>query len=492
MRLQRAIALLMCAAPATSLMAAALDRSGQPINAFLQPGNYAEIGYTYITPHVQGKDSSGNIVPEMAEEYSFPQASIKIQATPALSLGLLFDEPFGAAARYQALPGATPNNFVAMGQSYVISPTTSVPYSTLGINGPTEVGVRSKNLTGLVGINVATMMPEYGMLNGVTVYGGPAYQTVRGSLNLRGPAYSLLSGYSAELMEDEALGYVLGAAYEIPKIALRASLTYRSKIEHEIGTIENLPLPILAGGLTAQINGGLATINNRLAAQGITSIDQARAVVAQLSAIPNPNATQAATLNALRTAVDTQAALTAQRATLAPAAALPTTVRSRAKVETPQSVNLDFQTGIMADTLLFANLRWVDWQSFAIRPTLFGQATGLLVPGGVDIINYDKDQWSGTIGVGRKLNPNVSVSLAAGYDTGAGNPITPLGPTEGFKSLGLGVRITPTYTPNAELSLGYRYLWLGDAQARLSSGAIAGNFEDNTAQAFGIRMAYRY
>ncbi len=37
---------------------------------------------------------------------------------------------------------------------------------------------------------------------------------------------------------------------------------------------------------------------------------------------------------------------------------------------TPQSVNIDFQTGIAANTLAFANIRWVHWDQFAVTPTL--------------------------------------------------------------------------------------------------------------------------
>ncbi len=37
------------------------------------------------------------------------------------------------------------------------------------------------------------------------------------------------------------------------------------------------------------------------------------------------------------------------------------TENSTTTITTPQSVNLDFQTGIMANTVAFANVRWVKW-----------------------------------------------------------------------------------------------------------------------------------
>ena len=43
---------------------------------------------------------------------------------------------------------------------------------------------------------------------------------------------------------------------------------------------------------------------------------------------------------------------------------------SNITVETPRSVNLDFQTGLNPTTLLTAKLRWVPWSDFAIVPSL--------------------------------------------------------------------------------------------------------------------------
>ncbi len=41
---------------------------------------------------------------------------------------------------------------------------------------------------------------------------------------------------------------------------------------------------------------------------------------------------------------------------------------------------LDFQTGIMADTVAFANVRWVNWEDFSIRPDNFGKAAEAVGP----------------------------------------------------------------------------------------------------------------
>ena len=78
-------AILLSTLPLTPALAAGLDRSGQSIAAFLQPGNYAEAGISILDPKVQSNQLKVN---DMAEDYYFPSAAIKIQATEHISIGL--------------------------------------------------------------------------------------------------------------------------------------------------------------------------------------------------------------------------------------------------------------------------------------------------------------------------------------------------------------------------------------------------------------------
>ena len=164
-------------------------------------------------------------------------------------------------------------------------------------------------------------------------------------------------------------------------------------------------------------------------------------------------------------------------------------------------MNLDFQTGIMADTVAFANLRWVNWKDFAIRPNKFGQASNLLgqnptvnQPNGFDLVAYSDDQISATVGVGRKLSEKWAGNVSVGWDSGAGDPVTTLGPTEGYWNVGLGVQYSPA--ANYFIAGGVKYFMLGDAKAQ--SGAQFGtneyvaNFEDNDAWAYGLKIGYRF
>jgi long-chain fatty acid transport protein len=431
--------MILAALPTAGAFAAALDRSGQSISAFLQPGNYFEAGISILDPDVSGKDISGNNASDMAGDYYFPTAALKLQLTDQFSFGLLYDQPYGAEAEYTGN-----NNFVAK-QSDRLLPSASSP--TLGqaglgnvVTGGTSVEVDTQNLNFILG---------YQPTANWNLYGGAVYQTVKGNVKLRGSAYSLYNGYDADIKETGDFGWLAGVAYQIPEIALKASLTYRSEIEHNAQVNENIPIVNLVAANPTLLFGAL----------GITDPATQQAIGQKLAALGGSGKTD---------------------------------------ITTPQSVNLDFQTGIMANTVAFANLRWVNWKDFSIQPYKFGlvsQAAGQLLPqlnkpNGFNLVDYSDDQWSANVGVGRKLTEQWAGNVSVGWDSGAGNPVTTLGPTEGYWNLGLGVQYSPT--PATFIAGGVKYFWLGDADAQTGAHSAAGTFSDNDALAYGLKLGYRF
>ena len=96
-------AMILATVPMTGAFAAALDRSGQSISAFLQPGNYFEAGISVLDPNVSGKMNStapasnptlaalaNTSLDDMAGDYYFPHAAIKLQPTKNFSFGLIY------------------------------------------------------------------------------------------------------------------------------------------------------------------------------------------------------------------------------------------------------------------------------------------------------------------------------------------------------------------------------------------------------------------
>lgn len=491
-------AMILATLPATGVFAAALDRSGQSMSAFFQPGNYFEAGLSVLDPTVEGKEAGDSTtqrkIGDMGDDYMFPNAALKLQLTDNISFGLIYDQPFGADAAYhgnnvfvssltdtilaqdrldvirqstidtqfnnlsaqqrvgaaltaQGVDLTTPagqQQFANTLNAYNNNPAVKTQIDTAvkqGVTNLVDQGLQQVN--GLLGKGNTTVEVDSQNLSFIfgfqpnknfNFYAGPVLQTVKGKVSLRGQAYSIYNGYDADIKETTGTGWLAGAAYQIPEIALRAAITYRSEIDHKVKVNEELPtLPALA--LLGR-GDAIDVINNST---------------------------------------------------------------ERTKITTPQSVNLDLQTGIMADTVAFANVRWVNWKDFSIQPYKFGllsKEVGAAVgrPDGFNLVEYSEDQWSVNAGVGRKLNDKWAGNVSVGWDSGAGNPVTTLGPTEGYWNVGFGVQYSPT--PATFISGGVKYFWLGDADAQ--TGAQAGSndyvakFEDNKAIAYGLKMGYRF
>ncbi len=434
------LAVLCAMLPLSQGHAAAMDRSGQSVAALFQKGNYAEIGYSWLSPEVAGTDTSGNAVPEMAKDYEFITGAIKVDAAPGTALAFLYDQPYGADGEYTGN-----NNFVS---------ATGNPFGT---TGATLAEVKSHSYSLLV---------NQALNSNLSVHAGLSYQTVEGDVQLRGPAYSVFNGYNLGMDSAGGLGWVLGGAFEKPDIALRAALTYRSEITTHHDTVEtnNFAQNANVAAIGAGVAGGTAAIPATLTALN-TQLVTAQA------------ANNTAAITQLTGKIN-------QLGRLYALSQISPQHGSSTNVTTPQSINLDFQTGVMPGTLAFANVRWVDWSGFTISPQLYSGVAQ------TPIVGYSKDQWSAQVGLGHKFNDLLSASVAALWDSGAGNPVTTLGPTEGYTGVGVGVKITPT--PALDVSLGARYLWLGDAEAQLPNGTIVGSFKDNTAVAAGIKLGYHF
>ena len=452
--------------------AAGLDRSTQPSWAFTEQGTFAYVEHITIDPTIEGKDNKnafatkdnyqeGRNVPDMADDYQFLNFGAKADVNDTISVGAFFDQPWGADVEYsgdnnfvgaptavidslatpQVYPGATQllrsltqNPDAKVGNLTELNDTLDLAKSTLDklekagatgtpdyknlsatynalkaptdsfnnlskVTGATNVSLSSQNFTGLLGVKL-------GEKKNIQIYGGPTIQRLEGDVHLRGNAYKTASGYDANITRDTAYGWMAGIAYLKPEIALKAALTYRSEIDHDVTMTENLPALGAAGVGTNEIT-----------------------------------------------------------------------------ITTPKSVNLDFQTGINPTTLLTAKARWVPWSDFAIKPKIYGSASGL------NLVSYDDDAWTAEVGLGKKLSPQLAISGAVGYDSGAGNPITSLGPVEGNWNVGLGAKYN--LTPEWAVSGGVKYLMFGDAKAKLPDGSIVGDFQDNDGWVYGVRLSYQ-
>ncbi|MEO0990505.1 MAG: outer membrane protein transport protein [Pseudomonadota bacterium] len=364
---------------ASTATAGGLDRTNQPIGIIFEEGNYLEFSVSHTTPDITGTDLIvGGDIDNVGEDFTLGAAGLKVDLSEAFSISFIGEQPFGSDVFYPG-DGATS----ALGGTFAYADTFS--YTTIG---------------------------RYKFNDTFSVHGGLRYQEISdASITLSGLAYGALSGYNTDFGSDGAFGFVVGAAYEIPDIALRVALTYNSEITHDLPTVESISGVVVAA----------------------------------------PSFTE---------------------------------------ISSPESINLDWQTGIAPGTLLFGSVRYAKWSDLIISPDFFDAAVDPTESG--SSISQLDDVTSYSIGVGRQFTENFAGSVSIGYeDGGADDLVSPLAPTNGQSSIALAGSYD--FDSGLRLSGGVRYTMLGDARAETGTPDTArGDFSDNTAVSVGLRVGYSF
>lgn len=355
-----------------SAQAGGIERSAFNPGFLFEKGNWAEFSLGRVAPDVSGTQqipaapgTLGGSSGDMAGDYSTVSGAVKFQLNDQWALGILVDQPIGADVNYS-------------NSAYI--------YGALA------------GSTASIDAMAVTVLAHYRLSDRVSFYGGLKAESVEGTV-------ALFNGYT--MSTDRALdyGYVVGAAYEIPDIALRVALTYSSDITHTFSVQEN------------------------------------------------------------------------------GAASLPfsTTV--------PQSLSLDFQSGIAADTLLFGSIRWRDWSEFDITPA------GFLLATGDSLVSYDNDSITYTLGVGRRFSDAWSGAVFVSHEATQGGFSGNLGPTDGYTSVGVGA----TYTQGSmKITSGISYAQIGDAATEAPvppapvGGITLGRFTDNSLIGVGVKVGWSF
>ena len=341
--------------------AGGMDRSGQDTSIIFKDGNVFEVTSISVKPSVSGTnikadmsgfEASGDVTPD----FSMTTIGAKFDVNEQISVAIIQDNPFGAAVSW-----------------------------TAGLLDGTKGNVDSDATTALV---------SYGVSDAVTVYGGLKSQSVTVSAAIPSKSYSLVGSESA------ATGYVVGAAFEKPEIALRVALTVHSKISHTMSTLE----------------GGVAT--------------------------------------------------------------------STMDFDTPQSMNLDFQTGIAENTLLFGSIRRANWTETAVSPTHFALGN----PAAPNLLDYDKDTTAYNLGLGRKFNATWSGAVTYGFEAAQGGNGGLFSPTDGSNKIGLGA----TYSGDQlSATVAVQKTNYGDTDV-YSGTTKLGAMSGNTGLVTAVKIGYKF
>lgn len=326
-----------------SAQAGGIDRSGQFMSPIFEKtgasGSHVQLSYGSISPETTSSFGGNPLL-----DYDQVGFAYKYRFSDSFSFSVIYDQPYGAAVQY-------PAGFPFAGA-----------FATVESEALTFIG---RHETG----------------NGFSVHGGIRAQKLSGTIQ---------TTQRLTASSDYDLGFVVGAAYEVPDIALRVAVTYSSEIDNELSGTEFAPAP---------------------SATAFT-------------------------------------------------------------VTTPENLNIEFQTGIAEDTLLFGSIRHVRWDGFNLTTSTLTYAS------------FTGNTTTYSLGVGRKFDENWSAAVSLGYEAAGTRPTTTaLAPYTGSKSITVG----GTYTQDSfKVTGGVTYAELGDT--------FLGPFSWNGGKAVGvgIRVGYSF
>ncbi|MFB9150518.1 OmpP1/FadL family transporter [Roseovarius ramblicola] len=250
---QSVIAMTLLATASAPAFAGGIERRGDPSQILFEEGqNYVEFSVTSVDPDVSGKARPGTggapfgATGDIQDRYQNYALGYKRQLNDRVALAFVIDEPVGADVTYRGP--------VAFGGG---------PFF-----GTSNASVESIRYTG---------MAKFKATDRFSVYGGLSYVGLSGSLLVVSPGTGGVTPtnpppvppqaqggpregrYSLAVNKDFQVGYMFGAAYEIPDIALRVALTYESETEHEFDDNTGSPFEVeLPKSLTLHAQSGIA------------------------------------------------------------------------------------------------------------------------------------------------------------------------------------------------------------------------------------------
>lgn len=344
-----AAAIAAVVASSTALGVTGLDRLVFSPSFIFEEGNFAELTLAKANPSVSTTFASSE---NIGKDVKTARLAYKYQLSDKFGLGLMINsQPVGV----------------------------DVDYQTIG-----------STLRGSLGAKSYIALGHYKATDKISAFGGIKYQTQEGNADLR--ALNPTVPGATSFKQDRDTGIILGAAYSIPKIALRASLTYESDLEFEHDTI----VPALG-----DLNLGTTT-----------------------SAVP-------------------------------------------------ETLTLEFQSGIAKNTLLFGSIRRAEWSDAQVN-----------FLGVTQLSNFD-DTTDYKLGIGRKFSDSISGSITLNYEPSNGKASSPFSPQDGERGIAIGGKYTAKN--GLQTSLGIQYRELGDTVTTATSGSLP--FTDNDVVTVGLKFS---
>lgn len=156
-------------------------------------------------------------------------------------------------------------------------------------------------------------------------------------------------------------------------------------------------------------------------------------------------------------------------------------------VDSPKSFNLEFQSGVAENTLVFGSIRHARYDGYnlttPVNTALFGGALGE-----INYVNFTSNTTTYNLGVGRRFNDRWAGTVSISYEAPGTKPsTTALAPTTGSRGIAVGARYSGDV---ATISGGVSYIIPGDQDVNSAVGIA--QFNDNDAVAFGLRVGFDF
>ncbi len=420
----------------TMAHSAGLEKSQQPIAPIFEEGNYAEVSYAYVNPDIKAKDAGGFKADGMIEDYGFAGAAVKVAPTEDTGLALFYNKPWGVDTTYPKSSKVF-NNPLGATQAHVDS-------NALGLVASSKVG------------------------DNFTVYTGMEYQTVEGNVKSATP-----------LSKTGATGVVLGGN--------KVSVDDYKKLM--MGKAQGQLTPEQEGKLSA-LNGGIDAWTNTPSLYSI-DLEKTDTFTPMVGvAYEKPEIALRAALT-YRAPADYDAETKETFSAINPEtgkAMLLDGTKGKTEVKFPQSVSLDFETGLSEKHQLLGmvNARWVDWSEFKVAPELSSK-----LQDGKPLASYEKDQYSVEVAVAKKFTPKLAAEIRGSYDSGTGADLSLLGPYDAVKGIAVGAKYD--VTDKMSVSGGAQYMMVdGGNVIDSEDNSTVLKVEDSNAYALGMKVAYKF
>jgi long-chain fatty acid transport protein len=376
--------------------AGGLERGGYNIDLLFDPARFAgEASVTYVMPQrelddvvdinprnglgsngIGGGDTSGI---RDTESYAVPRIGLKAALGDSVDCMVDYSQPWGAHSN----PGD----------------------EWAGANSNIETKINSDNFAGTCSYKMQAGRGQFRIL------GGAFYQEVNGSKerlvipDVVPTPLGLIdfpgSGVGRLELAGEGVGWRIGAAYEIPEIAFRASLVYNSEVD--------------LGDIT-----------------GTVDLTEVSPLV-----LTNPLDPRRAIFGVVTDVSGTQSM--------------------------PDSVEFKIQSGIAPDWLAFGSIKWVDWSTFQeVSFCAIGDPRPCTTE--TDVTSLEllyRDGWTVSGGVGHRFNDQWSGAASIAWDRGTS---TTLGIQSDTWTFSAGAAYTPTQNVEFRLGGALGVLTSGESE----------------------------